>query len=419
MYRIKSVLLAIIVLIMPCFVLAQNSTNSPYTRYGYGILSDKATAAQRGMGGIGYGLRNSQIINTTNPAAFSNVDSMTFMFDLGLTGQYAWFEDGLNKEDKMNGNIEYIAMQFPLIKKMGMGIGLEPVSAVGYNYFDTIRLPVGNDRVNYIYQGTGGLSRVYGALSYDFFNRVALGVKVSYLFGDITHTSVASFNSENNYNTNWIDSLRSSGLTYDFGIQYHQSIGKYKTLTIGGTYSPKTSFGGKVSQTVVRSSASGAAMSMEYYATNDSVFELPESIGLGFSYNNLGRLTVGADVLYQKWADAKFYDQTNTLNNRLKINAGGEYIPNYTSNKYFNRVRYRAGLYYTNSYLKVKDSGYKEYGVNVGFGLPMTDRRSFINLAVEYSLLRPDISTLIKEQYFKLTLSYTFNESWFFKRKVQ
>jgi DNA modification methylase len=90
------------------------------------------------------------------------------------------------------------------------------------------------------------------------------------------------------------------------------------------------------------------------------------------------------------------------------------------TNKYYNRIRYRAGFNYTNSYVKVKDSnsGYKEYGASIGFGLPMVDRRSFVNLAFEYSLIVPEVK-YVKEQYFKLTLSYTFNEAWFFKQKLQ
>jgi len=71
----KIVLLGIIMTIIPCIAFAQNGTNSPYTRYGYGILADKAFISQRGMGGIGYGLRNSQLINPMNPASFSSVDS--------------------------------------------------------------------------------------------------------------------------------------------------------------------------------------------------------------------------------------------------------------------------------------------------------------------------------------------------------
>ncbi len=40
-------------------VSAQNNTFSPYSRYGYGIISEPAFGGASGMGGIGYGLRSS------------------------------------------------------------------------------------------------------------------------------------------------------------------------------------------------------------------------------------------------------------------------------------------------------------------------------------------------------------------------
>ncbi|MCL1933793.1 MAG: hypothetical protein FWF53_08320 [Candidatus Azobacteroides sp.] len=416
----KIVFLGIIVWIIPVITVAQNATNSPYTRYGYGILADKAFISQRGMGGIGYGLRSSQLINPMNPASFSAVDSMTFMFDLGVTGQVSWFSDAFNSEHKLNGNLEYIAFQFSLAKKMGIGVGLEPVSFVGYNYADTTRLPVENELVQNTFSGRGGLSRVYAALGYDFLNRFSVGVKLSYLYGDITHSNLITFNSINNYNTNWTDTIRSYGFLYDFGLQYHHPVGKFKTVTIGAVYSPKISFGTKVMTGFFRvDPSSGAIMERQNTVSRDSVFEMPETFGLGFTYNQLGKFTVGADVLYQRWSSAKYYDQTGAFNNSVKLNAGGEFIPNRTSGSLLKKIRYRAGLYYTDSYLKVNDSKYNEYGANLGLGIPMSDRRSLLNIAFEYSLIRPESKALIDEQYFKVSLSYTFNELWFFKQRVQ
>jgi hypothetical protein len=102
----------------------------------------------------------------------------------------------------------------------------------------------------------------------------------------------------------------------------------------------------------------------------------------------------------------------------MKISAGFEYIPNLYSRPFFNRVRYRAGLNYTNSYIKVKGSDYKEFGATVGFGVPISDNRSYINLSFEYLKILPESKFMIKEDYARITLSYTFNEWWFFKKKL-
>lgn len=400
--------------ILPHIAFTQNSTNSPYTLYGYGSLADKAFASQRAMGGIGYGVRSPHLINPMNPASYSNIDSLTFMFDMGAMAQFAWFEDETGKKRKINGNLEYIALQFPLIKKMGFGAGLEPVSYVGYRFGGLEAWDSGEGYDVVEYSGNGGLSKVYGALSYDLFDRLSLGVKVAYLYGDIIHSKVAYTSEPGSYTTAWTDTLRAAGLLYDFGLQYRQPVGKNKTLVVGLTCSPKLPFHGGIKEGVAIGSTG-----ISNYSTTDSVFEMPESYGIGFTWNKLYHYTFGADVLFQRWDDAKFYDQKHALNNRLKINLGGEYIPNLMTNRYYNRIRYRAGLNYTNSYLKIKDSGYREYGAGIGFGLPTVDRRSYVNLAFEYSLIVPEVKTYIKEQYFKLTLSYTFNEAWFFKQKLQ
>jgi len=422
MHTIKSIFLGVILCIIPVIAFSQNSTNSPYTRYGYGILADKAFISQRGMGGIGYGLRNPQLINPMNPATYSGVDSMTFMFDIGISGYASWLKDGSNKEQRFNGNLENIAMQFPIAKKMGFGVGFEPISHVGYKYEDITLLEGDVDHVQHIYSGSGGFSKVYGILSYDLFNRISLGVKLAYLFGDITHDIVSINTIANSYNISQTNLIRGYGLLYDFGLQYHFQTGKYKYLTIGAVYTPKIKYGTTVSTNVIRSDNT-SVMDIVSTVSRDSIFEMPESLGVGFTYNKLGKFTIGADVLYQGWANVKFFDQKNAFNNRLKFNVGGELIPNRTGSSFFNKLHYRAGLYYTNSYLKIKDSKCNEYGVNLGVGIPMPDRRanqhSFINIAFEYSQVRPELSTLIHEQYFKISLSYTFNESWFFKRKVQ
>ena len=53
---------------------AQNNTNSPYTRFGYGELADRSFGAGRAMGGVGYGLRSSKQINPLNPASYSCIN---------------------------------------------------------------------------------------------------------------------------------------------------------------------------------------------------------------------------------------------------------------------------------------------------------------------------------------------------------
>ncbi len=77
---------------------AQNGTSSPYSRFGYGILGDNAIGAQRAMGGVGYALHNNRQINVMNPASYASMDSLTFLFDIGLTYQNTITREGSLKK---------------------------------------------------------------------------------------------------------------------------------------------------------------------------------------------------------------------------------------------------------------------------------------------------------------------------------
>ncbi len=90
-------------------------------------------------------------------------------------------------------------------------------------------------------------------------------------------------------------------------------------------------------------------------------------------------------------------------------------------------MKFRGGLNYSNSYLNAmnKDDvidGYKEYGATLGFGFPIWDnlgrRVSYLNLNFEYKKLKPNVSNMIDEQYFGISVNVNINELWFFRRKV-
>ena len=69
--RINLIIVSGILLFSSTSMMAQNGTNSPYTRYGYGELANRSFGAGRSMGGVGIGLRSSRQINPMNPASYS------------------------------------------------------------------------------------------------------------------------------------------------------------------------------------------------------------------------------------------------------------------------------------------------------------------------------------------------------------
>ncbi len=422
MLKINKVVITGLLVVSQLSLWAQNNTNSPYTRFGYGELADRSFGAGRAMGGVGYGLRSSKQINPLNPASYSCMDSLTFLFDFGASGQVSWFYDGINRQKNVNGNVEYIAMQFPVTRRIAVSLGLLPFSYVGYEFgkaYPDVASPYTETFV-----GKGSLSDAYAGIGVDLWkNRLSVGANFGFLFGNVTHERNLEFYkvAESTYNNvYYARRVEVRDLKMDFGIQYTHPLGKRESLTLGFTYSP-----GKKLNT-----DSYDAMRVGNDATTDTItgqrFDIPNSFGFGASFVKEDKLTLAADFLFENWEKCQYFSKEGEFKNRMRVAGGVEYIPDNNRKAFFQRVRYRAGFHYSNSYLNVNQlvgdtyerHRYNEMGASVGLGLPLVDSRSFLNISFEYTKVHPEVRTMIDEQHFRFTVNYTFNELWFFKRKV-
>ena len=112
---------------------AQSGTNSPYSQYGLGILSNQSFGFNSGMNGVGLAYRSGEVVNPLNPASYSAVDSLTMLFDVGVTGQITSFKEGNTRLNAKNADFDYAVGTFRLLPKVGAAFGLMPFSAIGYN----------------------------------------------------------------------------------------------------------------------------------------------------------------------------------------------------------------------------------------------------------------------------------------------
>jgi hypothetical protein len=399
-------------------LIAQNSTSSPYTRLGYGVVADRSFGAGRSMGGIGYGLRSPFQINPMNPASYSSMDSMTFLFDVGATLQLSSFSDDVNHHRNLSGNLEYLALQFPVTRNLALSAGVLPYSYVGY----TINSINTSDEVTHIdrFTGKGGLNEVFLGASIDIWKkRLAIGANVSYLFGNIDHNSTVEYitTGQQMGNLYSLKKVEMRKIKYDLGMQYTHPLSKTERMTFGLAYSPKVKLNSD-SYDLVSADPYFMSNILKADTAHNQGFDIPSTLGFGASYTKDFKLILAADVSFQNWSGAHFFGENDQFKNRFKFAAGAEYIPNNFTRAYLSRVKYRAGLHYSNSYIQINDQGYNEFGVCLGAGFPMLDNRSFINASFEYVMVNPEVKTLIKEQYLRFTLTFTFNELWFMKRKI-
>ena len=421
MTRYKVLISVCLVWMMAIEIAAQTSTNSPYTRYGFGQLSDQSFGNSQAMGGISYGLRNGLQVNASNPASYSAVDSLTFIFDAGMSLQNANFKEGNVKINAKNSSVDYIAMQFRLAKGLGFSAGFLPYSNVGYNMNKTNKVTTdehGNTTAaNQAYVGDGGLQQVYVGLGYQIFKGLSIGTNFSFLYGDITHTASTTFSNTNAYSSSRSHKIDVSDYKLDFGLQYTHKLKEKHVLNLGAIYS----LGHELNSTGYEyvEKYSGNTVITQSVDTIKNAFALPHTFGLGATYVYDNKLTVGLDYTLQKWEDVKFFNKDGAFQNRSKISVGAEYLPNPIGRSYFSNIRYRVGAYYSSPYAKIdgKD-GNREYGVSFGFGLPLFMSKSILNISGQYVKVAPKLKGMLEENYLRINIGLTFNEQWFMKWKV-
>lgn len=425
--------MAVLALSLALTANAQSGTNSPYSQFGLGYLSEQTSGFNRGMNGLALGFREHNQVNQLNPASYSSVDSLSFIFDVGVSGQLTNFTEKNQKINANNADLEYIVAAFRAFRHVGVSFGLIPLTNVGYNYTTTERVGgLGTTTYTNTYSGSGGLHEAYLGAAWEPFRGFSFGANIGYLWGNIDRSVINEYsdNTTNTISKYYTASVSSYKL--DLGLQYTARLSKQNSLTLGATYTLGHKLGADPTCSVISTNQQTALSDTTTYRVNDAL-DLPTQIAFGLVWNHSDRWKLGFDYSLQKWAKLKYpmyvSDGTtstyklvdNQFKDRHKFTLGGEYCPNATGRNFFQRIHYRAGASYTTPYLKINGvNGPKEMSVSLGVGVPIVNgynNRSILNVSVQYA--RSDAAQLIKENTFRINLGLTFNERWFAKWKVE
>ena len=411
----KRILAILLTMFSVIGAIADNGINSPYSRYGVGVLADQSLGTNRQMGGLGYALRSHRFVNLKNPASFSTADTLTMLFEAGFSMQNVNFKEGNKRINAKNASFDYVAMQFRLCKGLGMSAGFLPYSNVGYS-FSTTSSQGTNEVHSETYNGTGGLYQPYIGLGWSPFSWIAAGVTGSYIYGDITHQVVSEFANSTNRSKTYNAIIRNYKV--DFGVQFMAKMAAKHHLTLGATYSLGHDMNAKATLTETTSDATNET-------SIPSGFVLPNTYGGGFAYRYDDQWTIGADYTYEQWSAATFFDAISTGTDRSKISIGVEYSPKELSKNLLKMMNYRAGIHYAQPYTRINGhEGCDEYGISAGVSVPFYNNNNSyshgtLHISGQFIHLRPRSAGLITENYLRINIGITFNESWFMKLRVR
>lgn len=418
-------------------------TNSPYSRLGLGDPLNEFYASQAGMAGMTAAFRDAFHLNILNPASLASLRATAF--EMGLYGRLAGLQEGDQNSSVSSGNLSYMALGFPLINPInqaldrretplgiGMMFSLQEKTQVGYNIETTV--DSGNEEIgttSNLFKGQGGLYQLYwgNGIRYKTFSA---GFRLGYLFGKTSSNARVEFDSIGQaWATEFLDEISYSGLTWSIGLQYTHQFKKPdnkgemaptgKNLTMGLYGNTQNSFNTRSSLFYQRNNRAlivSDTVLFDDNARGDG--RLPTELTLGVMYEDTDKLRFGFEVGIATWSQYRNDARPLALSNTRRVAVGGEFIPDVLSyNNYFDKVRYRFGLFYQDDPRSIGGSQLREYGLTVGFGFPIIMPRqqtSFINFAIEAGQF--GLSDYIQETFVQMTLGFTLNDNtWFFKRK--
>lgn len=432
------VFIALLILALP--VMGQSGTNSPYSQYGLGRIADASQSASRGMNGVGVAFREHNQVNTLNPASYSSVDSLTFIFDIGMSMQKTNFKENGKRKNANNADFEYAVGAFRAWRNIGVAFGILPYTNVGYDYEQTTKLkdytipsttsePV--EQTNN-YSGEGGLHKVFVGVGVQPFKNFSVGLNLNYMWGNISNLVTST------YTDGYVKSfmkyyyVKTKNITFDIGASYSFNLNKRDQITVGGTFTPGNSLSEDPWCFVITSNLLDNVIDTTKY-TAAGAYNIPISFAGGLSYKRGDNFLIGLDYSYYRGSAVHVRDYvdsrgvkaetTDRMMDRHKVNLGAQYVRNPQSRRFGDRIVYRAGVSYATPYVKVNSyDGPKEISVSAGVGLPIINlynNRSMLNIGVRWINNSPSSSSLLKENCFMLNLGMTFNERWFAKWKFE
>ena len=376
-----------------------------YTRYGIGDILFFGSSRTWAMGGPGLALRGEGFINLANPAGLSGL--MRTRFDASFGYAATWSEQGGSRSTFGLGGVQNVATAFPIDARHGiaMSIGITPYSSVGYS------LRRSDDQSGVVstqsFYGRGGLSSISLGLSASITQSSHVGLKAEYLYGRIRQYSTIDFQ-----NASFVDDfIDRSGFYQGFQITAGTILDVNSVLpdvpvSIALTATLPSTAG-------VEQNDSFSALDTVLQSTGDAT--LPFRLGAG-AYARIGeRINAIADVVYERWSGATLFGAAQTeLRNSLRISAGMELLPRAGDVPYLQRIGYRLGVGYAQTYVQLNGTGIDDVFATAGFSFPVgPDAR--LNTGFQVGTRGTTAAGLQKDTYVKFSLGFSASELWFFE----
>lgn len=386
---------------------------SIYSLFGLGELSYSSSNRTDAMGIMGIALYG-DYTNHFNPATWTRIQSTSFTSKFSLENIKS--TDGINTSKRTYGNFEGFDLSVPFNKGNGwiVNLGINNYSSVNYDTF--FKGSVDGEKYTQTYSGNGGLSKFNIGFSYILFRYLSFGAQFNYAFGTINKSVNIDFENINLFDTRNSSSNSITGIYFNSGLIFHGFGKLFKNkkldnLTIGAVFITPAEFNSELNGKFSR-----ASNITDSLVLTSGKLKIPLAFGVGIANTFNNKLTVSADIYYQKWDDYKYYGtHPAEITNSTKFGAGLEYTASRKlEDPYLSRISYRIGGSYTADYLKLNGENINTISIGAGLSLPIGSYNS-LDLYAKYNIKGKDSNNLIKDEVFRFGASVKIGEFWFLR----
>lgn len=398
-------------------VYGQARINSPYSMFGPGELKGNEFFRNMGLGGVAQGFRSNTSVNYINPASYTAMDSLSFVFDATVFSHLYQQKQADQEQITSYSSLGNFNFAFPVTRWWSVAAGILPYSQVGYRISDVDQ---DGGLVNYLYEGKGGINQVYLGHGFKLFKGLSAGINVSYLFGKSEDLKIAYSDSIGFFRTIWSYTDDIDGLLLTYGLQYVQALGQNSNITYGATYSNPANLKITRNQYILRDlpGISNRIDTLNVISGGSGTMEIPRSFGTGVFIKFNNNWSGGADFQSQSWSEFSSYGTQQSLNDSWQIRTGMIHNPTVeTYSTFLSRWEYRAGFRFGQSFLNYGNADFSEFGISFGVGLPLRRSLSTVNVGFEYSTRSSGNENLISENFFRFNVGVNIWERWFVRRK--
>lgn len=412
---------------------AQSDYGSIYSRFALGQRFDLSSSQADAMGVSGVAIRSGVYNGLVNPAHAGDQSLATFSA-AGLVRGVTATDASDSTGQATAGGLGLLQLGLPLYaNKLGLTLSYRPYSRVDYRAAEEGTIDIdggGTAAYRSNLEGNGGLQEISVGLGAHVGPAVTVGATAGALVGSVEYLRRTEFPSagETFLETREAEATRLYGFTSTLGATatLRKVGGEESALTVAGSVTLPTTLYGSRAVTL------GSSLNRDTLATqNDGTVRLPLTARFGAAYRAGPAFLASADAVYEPWSqfesDFAFggYSPTGApmtaqLADRLRVGGGVEWTPagNRRGTSYLSQVSYRLGAYAENGFVSADGQDLQTRAVTGGLSLPTRLSGARVDLGFEVGTRGEATGVLVRDLFWRGTLTFNFAERWFLRRRL-